>query len=64
MKWIKINANKLPNGEVLAINDKNDILAGWLIKGLNNDIICDGGIILENCTHYLDFAELLKLEKQ
>lgn len=59
MEWIKLNKENLPEGEILAANFKVDTygykekIIGYLYVN-NDNVECDGGEILENCTHYID----------
>jgi len=59
MKWLIINKDDLPIGEVLAANF-NSGTYGYKEKALgyleedNGMIVCDGAERLDNCTHYID----------
>lgn len=60
MKWLKIDFNNLPEGEVLAANFNKDTygyrekIIGYLVA----DDICENDYeILENCTHYIDLKK-------
>jgi hypothetical protein len=59
MKWININANKLPLGEVIAANFRpftygyKEKLIGSLYSK-DGMVVCENEYeLLENCTHYI-----------
>lgn len=61
MKWIPINPDNLPQGEVLAGNFQKgtfgylEKIVGILYKDEYEEIACSAeDTILENCTHYID----------
>lgn len=60
MKWLKIDLNNLPKGEVLAANFKEDTY-GYEEKILGSIYVSDEGVltaeseneVLENVSHYI-----------
>lgn len=61
MYWKQFDPKNLPNEEVLAKNNRNDVLVGWMGQSGNCD---DGNTVLENVTHYIPVANLLKLHNE
>jgi hypothetical protein len=63
MEWIEIDESNLPTREVLAANFKprtfgyKEKLVGYLTQE-NGVITCNfEGILLDNCTHYIDLSQ-------
>lgn len=61
MKWTQFDPTDFYEGEVLAINNLNDMLVGYL----NKSAICeDNYCILTGVTHYIPSIELIELKIQ
>ncbi len=68
LKWRKIDPENLPEGEVLAKNESDDQLVGFLEKDTilsKGNILCrcDNTLIVK-CTRYITLSDLLGIEME
>lgn len=61
MYWKQFDPNNLPNEEVLAKNDRKDVLVGWVGA---SGICDDGNTELNNVTHYITTRDLVALHNE
>jgi hypothetical protein len=65
MNWKEINTESFPKCEVLAINDREELLMGWLWKTTNNTIKCEHDTeCIWNVTHYIEVSNIPKPKKE
>lgn len=61
MNWSKFDPNNLPGQEVLAKDNRNNVLVGWL-RSENGGECGDGNTCIQGVTHYIPIADLLGLK--
>ena len=61
MNWTKVNPDKLPMEEVLAVSETKDFLIGWLYHTKWAGFYCSSeSEELDGITHYITTADLWK----
>jgi hypothetical protein len=63
MKWIDINTQD-PEGECLAVNERNDVLVGYIsYNAIYKSWVCEGDMKLFDVTHFIPVKELIKIKE-